>query len=206
MIRDNHLGDWGTQFGKQIVALKKWGSVDALDKSENQMKYLVDLYVKFHAEAETEKEKSGATTLEDEGRAAFAALEQGDKEALALYEKIVAISMHYFQGIYGRLGVSKFDTLHGEHFYEQYIQPCHRRSEHGKASRGKRRCETCLFQRAGQTMKDKEGKEAPKEKYPPLMIQKKDGATLYGTRDLATDKFRSDTYGADTIVVNEVGR
>jgi arginyl-tRNA synthetase len=199
VIRDNHLGDWGTQFGKQIVAVKKWGSLAELDKSDNKMKYLVDLYVKFHAEAETNP------SLEDEGRAAFAALENGDKDAQALYEKIVAISMKYFAAIYARLKVSPFDTQHGEHFYEKYIAPVIADLEKAKLLEESDGAKLVFFREPGQTMKDKEGKEVPKEKYPPLMIQKKDGTTLYATRDLATDKFRRETYGPDITVVNEVG-
>ena len=205
MIRDNHLGDWGTQFGKQIVALRKWGSLADLDKNENKMKYLVDLYVKFHTEVDLEKEKNGALSLEDEGRAAFAQLEQGDKDAIALYEKIVAISMDYFQSIYARLNVSKFDTQHGEHFYENYIVPVIADLEKAKLLEDSDGAKLVFFREPGQTMKDKDGKEVPKEKYPPFMIQKKDGTTLYATRDLATDKYRRDTYGPDITVVNEVG-
>ncbi len=205
VIRDNHLGDWGTQFGKQIVALRKWGSLADLDKNENKMKYLVDLYVKFHTEVDLEKEKNGALSLEDEGRAAFAQLEQGDKDAIALYEKIVAISMDYFQSIYARLNVSKFDTQHGEHFYENYIVPVIADLEKAKLLEDSDGAKLVFFREPGQTMKDKDGKEVPKEKYPPFMIQKKDGTTLYATRDLATDKYRRDTYGPDITVVNEVG-
>ena len=205
VVRDNHLGDWGTQFGKQIVALRKWGSLEALDKSENKMRYLVDLYVKFHAEADIEKESAGTTTLEDEGRAAFAALEKGDKEAQALYEKIVAISMDYFLGIYARLNVSTFDTQHGEHFYEKYIGPVMDDLTKAKLLEESDGAQLIFFREPGMTMKDKHGNEIPKEKYPPFMIQKKDGSTLYATRDLATDKYRRDTYGSDITIVNEVG-
>ena len=199
VIRDNHLGDWGTQFGKQIVALRKWGSLADLDASENKMKYLVDLYVKFHAEAETNP------ALEDEGRAAFAALEGGDKDAQALYEKIVAISMQYFLGIYARLKVSPFDTQHGEHFYENYIAPVITDLEKAKLIEESDGAKLVFFREPGQTMKGADGKDVPKEKYPPFMIQKKDGTTLYATRDLATDKFRRETYGPGITVVNEVG-
>jgi len=75
IIRDNHLGDWGTQFGKLIVALKKWSSIEVIEKSETPIKDLVDLYVKFHDEADKDK------SLEDEGRAWFTKLEKGDEEA-----------------------------------------------------------------------------------------------------------------------------
>jgi arginyl-tRNA synthetase len=83
VIRDNHLGDWGTQFGKQIVALKKWGSEQELAQSTQPVKYLVDLYVKFHTEAEQDP------ALEDEARAWFVKLEQGDAEARRIWKLCV---------------------------------------------------------------------------------------------------------------------
>jgi arginyl-tRNA synthetase len=194
VVRDNHLGDWGTQFGKQIIALEKWGSVGALEAAENKMKYLVDLYVKFHDEAE--KDPQGG--LEESARAAFAALEKGDAKATELYEKILAVSTEYFAGIYKRLGVSSFDTAHGEHFYESYIPKVMADLEKSGLLSESEGAKLVFFAKIG------EG-ETAKEKYPPFMVQKKDGATLYATRDLATDKWRRDTYGADITVINEVG-
>ena len=96
VLRDNHLGDWGTQFGKQICALKKWGDVNRLDYS---VKELVDLYVKFHEEAEKDPK------LEDEARSWFKKLEDGDKEARALWQKCVDWSWIEFNKIYQRLGI-----------------------------------------------------------------------------------------------------
>jgi arginyl-tRNA synthetase len=202
VIRDNHLGDWGTQFGKQIVALRRWGDSTKIDSIQNEngnekMKYLVDLYVKFHDEADKEKE-SGQASLEDEARAAFAALEKGDLEATALYEKILAVSMEYFAGIYKRLNVSPFDTQHGEHFYEAYIPKVMHDLEKANILSESEGAKLVFFPKIG------EG-ETAKEKYPPFMIQKKDGATLYATRDLATDKWRKEAYGPHITIINEVG-
>ncbi len=194
VTRDNHLGDWGTQFGKQIVALETWGSIDALEASENKMKYLVELYVKFHDEAE----KDPTAGLEEAARAKFAALEKGDASATILYEKILAVSMEYFKGIYKRLNVSVFDTEHGEHFYEAYIPKVMADLEKSGFLSESEGAKLVFFPKIG------EG-ETAKEKYPPFMVQKKDGATLYATRDLATDKWRRDTYGSDLTVINEVG-
>ncbi|MDE2188146.1 MAG: arginine--tRNA ligase [Patescibacteria group bacterium] len=184
VIRDNHLGDWGTQFGKQIVALKKWGSVDEMEQSKNKMAYLVDLYVKFHDEVEKDPK------LEDEGRAAFAKLEKGDRETMALYKKIVTISREYFKSIYTKLGVGAFDTEQGEYFYESYISKAKSALEQAKLLQESEGAKLVFF---------------PDEKYPPLMIEKKDGATLYATRDLATDLWRLDNYGKDIVIINEVG-
>src|SRR6185369_17999715 len=81
VARDNHLGDWGTQFGKQIYAIKTWGNEKEIEKSENPVKELVALYIKFHEEAEKNPK------LEDEGRLWFKKLEDGDEEAKRLWQK-----------------------------------------------------------------------------------------------------------------------
>jgi len=186
VIRDNHLGDWGTQFGKMIIALEmdENRNPNGLDKSDNKMKYLVDLYVRFHEDAEKDP------ALEDRARAAFVVLEKGEPKTMALYKKILAVSIDYFAGIYKRLGVTPFDTEHGEHFYEPYV---------GKAM--------AALEKKG-LLKESEGAKLvffDGEKYPPLMIIKSDGATLYGVRDLATDLWRRGEYGKDVVIVNEVG-
>ncbi|HEU0085705.1 MAG TPA: arginine--tRNA ligase [Candidatus Paceibacterota bacterium] len=182
VLRDNHLGDWGTQFGKLIVAIKRYGNEEEIGKAERPVKALTELYVKFHAEAEKDK------TLEDEARAWFTKLEQGDKEARAIWQKCVDWSMTEFSKIYERLGAS-FDMTLGESFFEDKMKTVIEDLE-----------KTDFY-------KESEGAKLvffPDEKHPPLMIQKKDGSTLYGTRDLATDKYRRDTWNPD-LVVNEVG-
>lgn len=187
VTRDNHLGDWGTQFGKLTVALDmdENHNPGGLDKAKDKMEYLVDLYVKFHHDAEIDP------GMEDRARENFMLLERGDKTKIyALYEKILGISMEYFAGIYKRLNVTPFDTQHGEHFYEPYV------SKVKKALEEK------------DLLKESEGAKLvffPDEKYPPFMIEKKDGTTLYATRDLATDLWRRDEYGKDTTIINEVG-
>ena len=107
-IRINHLGDWGTQFGKLIVAYKKWGSEEAV-KSE-PINELLRLYVQFHEVAETEPE------LNDEARSWFKRLEEGDKEAIELWQWFRDESMKEFNKIYDLLEV-RFDSLNGEAFY-----------------------------------------------------------------------------------------
>lgn len=183
VLRDNHLGDWGTQFGKQIVAIKKWGDEQAITTSENPVRMLVDLYVRFHKEAEADP------TLEDEGRAWFAKLEQGDKEARRLWKKCVDWSMAQFAVIYQRLGV-QFDMMLGESFFEDKMAVV--LSDVAKAGIAKKSEGALLI-------------FYPNDKYPPLMIRKKDGATLYATRDLATDKYRFGKWGKDILIINEVG-
>ena len=194
VFRDNHLGDWGTQFGKQIVAIKKWGDEAALDKSDNPVKDLVELYVKFHQEAEED------ASLEDEARACFKKLEDGDEESRRLWQKCIDWSFKEFDRIYARLGV-KFTENNGRGYGESFFEPLLKDliielKEKGIASEGKGGASLIFFEN---------------DKYPPLMIQKGDGATLYATRDLATDKWRLEQkkYRGDNaarpIIVNEVG-
>lgn len=187
--RDNHIGDWGTQFGKQMYAIKTWGDEAAIEQSENPVKALVDLYIKFHEEAEKNPQ------LEDAARDWFKKLEDGDPEARRLWEKCIAWSWKEFAQIYDVLNVHFTENNgrgYGESFFEDKMQPVI----------------------AELTAKDmlREGKEGASmvffpddSKLPPLMILKKDGTTLYSTRDLATDKFRLEKYGKDITIINEVG-
>ncbi len=189
VIRDNHLGDWGTQFGKMTVAFEKWGSLEELRNAEHKMKYLVDLYVRFHDEAE----KNPA--LEDEARARFTALEQGEEKAVLVYNEMIKYSLEYFQTIYKRLNVSSFDTALGESFFGPFIPAVMAELEAKSLVEESEGAQVVFFEKNAQG----------KEKYPPALIKKKDGSTLYATRDLATDKYRIDTYGKDVTIVNEVG-
>ncbi|HYD34807.1 MAG TPA: arginine--tRNA ligase [Vitreimonas sp.] len=187
VYKDNHLGDWGTQFGKQIYAIKTWGDEAALDNSSQPVKDLVALYVKFHEEAE----KNPA--LEDEGRAWFKKLEAGDEEARRLWHKCIEWSWKEFKRIYKLLDVNFTENEgkgYGESFFEDKMAPVIAELE------------------AKGLIKESEGAKLiffPNEQYPPLMVMKKDGATLYATRDLATDYFRLHHYGHDILIVNEVG-
>ena len=183
VLRDNHLGDWGTQFGKQIVALKKWGSDKELKKAENPVKYLVDLYVKFHTEVEKDP------TLEDEARLWFLKLEQGDKEARKIWKECVDWSMVQFNKLYEMLDV-KFDMMLGESFFEDKMGPVLDELQKKGLAKESQGALLVFF---------------PNDKYPPLMVKKKDGATLYATRDLATDRYRVQTWGKDITIINEVG-
>lgn len=187
VYRDNHLGDWGTQFGKQIYAIKTWGDEDQIENSDNPVKELVELYVKFHQEADENPE------LMDEGRAWFKKLEDGDAEARRLWEKCINWSWKEFSQIYDRLGV-QFTENGGRGFGESYF-------EDKMGSVIEQLKEKGLLQ-------ESEGAQLvffPDEKYPPLMILKNDGTTLYATRELATDLFRLNHYGSDVVVINETG-
>ena len=183
VIRDNHLGDWGTQFGKLIVAILKWGDVEDIRRSADPMRVLVDLYVKFHAEAEADPK------LDDEARAWFVKLEQGDADATAIWKLCIERSLFAFNKIYMELGV-EFDTLNGESKYGKDMPAVIAELEKKKLLTESEGAKVVFF----------EG-----EKYPPLMIQKSDGSSIYATRDLATDMWRKKEYGDNLIVINEVG-
>ncbi|KKQ09339.1 MAG: Arginine-tRNA ligase [Candidatus Pacebacteria bacterium GW2011_GWF1_36_5] len=191
VFRDNHLGDWGTQFGKQIVAIKKWGNEEEISQSANPVEKLVALYVKFHEEAEKNPE------LEDEARAWFKKLENGDEEARALWQKCIDWSFIEFAKIYQALGVSFTENSYGESFFEEMLQPLiEELKKQGIAKTGEEGAVLIFY---------------PNDELSPLMIAKKDGSTLYATRDLATDKWRRENPlyqnadGSAPLVINEVG-
>jgi len=194
VFRDNHLGDWGTQFGKQIVAIEKWGDETLISLAENPVEQLVALYVKFHEEAEKDP------SLEDEARLWFKKLEDGDEEARELWQKCIDWSFIEFAKIYDYLQV-KFTENGGHGYGESYF-------------------ESMLQDLINDLKKSgfvKEGKEGailffyPNDELTPLMIAKKDGSTLYATRDLATDNWRRNNPryqnedGSAPLVINEVG-
>lgn len=170
----NHLGDWGTQFGKLIVAYRAWGDPALL--AEHPISHLFDLYVKFHKEAESHPE------LEDGARAEFKELEDGDAENLALWTRFRDVSLEEFQRVYRRLGVT-FDSYNGEAFYNDHLGPLtDRLVQIGVAKQGD---DGALIVPLGD------------ESEPPLLLRKADGATLYATRDLAAAEYRWNTYHFD---------
>lgn len=172
----NYLGDWGTQFGKLIVAYKKWGNKEAVEKGE--IKELMSLYVKFHKEAEENPE------LEDEARAWFAKMEKGDEEALSLWRWFKDISLKEFNRVYEILGIS-FDSYAGESFYEDKMQPViEELREKG-----------LLTESDGAQIVDLEEYDMP-----PCIILKKDGSTLYATRDITAAIYRKNTYNFDKCI------
>lgn len=171
--RINHLGDYGTQFGKLIVAYEKWGEVKALE--ENAIQELLRIYAKFHQEAKTDP------SLEEEARRRFKALEDKSPRELELWEKFRALSIEEFNRIYEQLDV-KFDSYRGESFYSDYIPSLVQELE----DKG--------------LLVDSEGAKVvmlDEENLPPCLVLKSDGSSIYATRDLATAKFRYDTYAFD---------
>ena len=170
VMRINHLGDWGTQFGKLIVAFKRWGN--ETDLTTQAIQTLYDLYVRFHSEVETHPE------LDDEARGWFKRLEDGDPEARAIWQRFRDLSLQEFARIYERLGIT-FDSQAGESFYEPYLDQTIER-----------------IQQAGLVSVSDEALIVDLRPYnmPPCLLRKKDEATLYATRDLAAAMYRHETY------------
>lgn len=169
-IKINHLGDWGTQFGKLITAYKLWGDEDKV--KANPIKELLALYVRFHAEAESNP------SLEDDGRAWFKKLEDGDEEALSLWQWFRDESLKEFARIYDLMNV-QFDSFNGEAFYNDKMDRVVKLLE-----------EKGLLVESDSAMVV----ELTKEELPPCLIKKSDGATLYATRDLAAALYRKENY------------
>ena len=166
----NHLGDWGTQFGKLIVAYKRWGDEEKLKKGG--VMYLTEIYVRFHAEAEEDP------ALEDEARAWFKRIEDGDKEALGLYDLFKSLTLEEVGKVYKRLGI-EFDSYNGEAFYNDKMAPVIEKLE----------ALNLITVSDGAKIVDlKEWGMSP------CLLVKADGATLYATRDLAAAFYRKRTY------------
>ena len=169
----NHLGDWGTQFGKMICAYKKWGSREQVEQGGVQA--MVDLYVRFHQEAEKDP------ALEDEGRAWFKKIEDGDPEAMEIFTWFKKVTLKDTQRVYDLLGVT-FDSYAGESFYNDKMQPVvDELREKGLLTKS---------QGAEVVMLDDYG-------MPPAIVLRSDGATLYITRDLAAAFYRHNEYHFD---------
>ncbi|AYW46025.1 arginine--tRNA ligase [Tetragenococcus koreensis] len=169
-VKINHLGDWGTQFGKLIVAYKKWGTEEEV--RSNPIGELLRLYVEFHEKAEEDP------TLEEEGRAAFRRLENEDPEAVSLWKWFRAESLKEFDKIYDMLGIT-FDSYKGEAFYEDKMD------------------EIVELLEEKHLLKEDQGAEiVDLSAYDlnPALIKKRDGGTLYITRDMAAALYRKRTY------------
>lgn len=168
-VRINHLGDWGTQFGKLMVAYRLWGNEQ--DVKARPIQELLKLYVRFHEEAEQDE------LLNDEARLWFKKLEDGDAEARNLWAWFREESLQEFSKIYEMMSI-RFDSTHGEAFYNDKMD------------------------RVVQMLEDKQLLEASDgaqvvnvgDDVPPCLIKKKDGTTLYATRDLAAALYRQETY------------
>ena len=188
----NHLGDWGTQFGKLICAYKLWGDRETVQ--EKGVEELTRLYVRFHEEAEAN------SALEDEGRHWFKKIEDGDEEALALFNWFKELTLRDTQRVYDLLGVT-FDSYNGEAFYNDKMG---RVIDELKAKNLLTMSNGAAVVNVDPTFKEEtitDSKTGENKKVqtgmPPCLILKKDGATLYATRDIAAALWRKDTYDFD---------
>lgn len=170
VVSINHLGDYGTQFGMLIYAIKNWGNIEEIEK--NPIPELLKLYVRVNTEADQNEE------IKEECRHYFASLEKGDEDAVKIWTWIREISLKEFNIVYDLLGI-KFDSYNGESFYSDKMMNQVERME-----------------KLG-ILKDSEGaKIVDLEKYnlPPALILKSDGSTIYITRDIAAAEYRHETY------------
>ncbi len=172
----NHLGDWGTQNGKQIVAFKRWGDREKVEREG--IDALVELYVKFHEEAEKDP------ALNDEARAEFKKLEDHDPENIALWKWFIDVSFKEYAVTYDQLGIT-FDSYNGESFYSDKMAP----------QIEKMREMDLLKLDDGASIVDLE-----EYGMPPCLILKRDGSTLYPTRDIAAAVYRKNTYDFDKCI------
>ena len=176
VVRVNHLGDYGTQFGKLIVAFKLWGNKEAVEA--NPIPELLKLYIQFHEEAEKKPE------MEDEARAWFTKLENGDEEAKALWQWFRDESLKEFARVYDLLDI-EFDSYAGESFYSDKMDVVIEKiKEKG-----------LIKQSQGTNVVDLE-----EYNMPPALITKNDGSTLYMTRDLAAAIYRKNTYDFEKCI------
>ena len=169
----NHLGDYGTQFGKLISAYKRWGDRETIEKGG--IRALNELYVRFHQEAEEHPE------YEDEARAYFKKIEQGDEECLALFHWFKQLTLKDVEKIYDLLDIH-FDSYAGESFYSDKMQPI-----------------VDELKEKGLLTESRGAQVVDLEEYgmPPCIILKSDGSSLYATRDMAAASYRKATYNFD---------
>ena len=166
----NHLGDYGTQFGKLISAYKRWGNREEIERGG--IRALNELYVRFHREAEEHLE------YEDEARAYFKKIEQGDEECLELFHWFKELTLHDVQKIYDMLDI-RFDSYAGESFFSDKMQPI-----------------VDELKEKGLLVESRGAQVVDLEEYgmPPCIILKKDGSSLYATRDMAAAVYRKKEY------------
>ena len=169
----NHLGDWGSQFGKMVAAYKLWGNREEVERGGVQA--MVDLYVKFHAEAEKDP------GLDDLGRAWFKKIEDGDEEALEIFSWFKAVTLKDTQRVYDLLGV-EFDSYNGEAFYNDKMDPVVQE-----------------LKEKGLLVESQGAQVVNLDDYnmPPALVLRSAGATLYITRDLAAAFYRHNEYDFD---------
>ena len=175
-ISDNHIGDWGTQFGKLIVAYNKWLDKEAYET--DPIGELERIYVLFSDEAKKDP------TLEDVARNELRKLQMGDEQNNKLWKEFIKISLKEYNKVYDRLGV-KFDHYFGESFYNDMMPDVLEELKEKNIAKEDQGALVVFFE---------------EDKLPPALVQKKDGSFLYATSDLATIKFRKNELNVDKAV------
>ncbi|RUA06173.1 MAG: arginine--tRNA ligase, partial [Fusobacteria bacterium] len=176
-VADNHIGDWGTQFGKLIIGYRKWLDKEAYEK--NPIDELERVYVKFAVESENNKE------LEDMARLELKKLHDGDEENYKLWKEFIEVSLKEYDKIYKRLDI-EFDTYYGESHYHDMMPGVIEELKEKKIVTESEGAQVVFF---------------PEEtKLNPCLVQKSDGAFLYATSDLATVKFRIENYDVNKLI------
>ena len=175
-LADNHIGDWGTQFGKLIVAYKNWLNKKAYE--EDPIGELERIYVLF-----SDEEKKNPA-LEDEAREELKKLQLGDEDNQKLWKEFIDISLKEYNKVYDRLDVN-FDYYYGESFYNDLMPSVLEELKKKSIAREDQGALVVFFEN---------------DKLPPAIVQKKDGSFLYTTSDLATMKFRKDELNVDEAV------
>ena len=177
VVADNHIGDWGTQFGKLIVGYRKWLNREAYEK--NAIEELERVYVKFSEEAEKDP------SLEDLARAELKKVQDGEEENTKLWKEFITESLKEYNKLYERLDVH-FDTYYGESFYNDMMADVVKELEEKKLAVDDDGAKVVFFDE--------------KDNLFPCIVQKKDGAYLYSTSDIATVKFRKDNYDVNKMI------
>lgn len=176
-VGDNHIGDWGTQFGKLIIGYRKWLNPEAY--KENAIEELERVYVEFSRLAEEDP------SMEEEARLELKKLQDGDEENTRLWKEFIQVSLDEYNKLYKRMDVT-FDTYNGESFYNNMMQSVVDELMEKEIARVDDGAKVVFF--------DED------EKLNPCIIQKKDGAFLYSTSDIATIKYRRETYNINKLI------
>ena len=177
VIADNHIGDWGTQFGKLIVGYRNWLNTEAYEK--NAIEELERVYVKFSEEAEKDP------SLEDLARAELKKVQDGEEEHTKLWKEFITESLKEYNKLYKRLDIH-FDTYYGESFYNDMMADVVKELVDKKIAVDDEGAKVVFFDE--------------KDNLFPCIVQKKDGAYLYSTSDIATVKFRKNTYDVNRMI------
>lgn len=177
IVADNHIGDWGTQFGKLIIGYRRWLNKEAY--KENPIEELERVYVEFSKLSESNPE------LEEEARLELKKLQDGDAENFALWKEFIKVSLDEYDKLYKRLGVH-FDTYYGESFYHPIMQGVVEELVEKKLAVEDDGAKVVFFPEEDNLF--------------PCIVQKKDGAFLYSTSDIATIKFRRETYNINKLI------